>query len=166
MERMLGELILHRTAQLLERRLDRPAMRMPEHHHQTRTELRRREFHAADERGGHDVARDTNDEQIAEPLIEHDLRRHARIGAAENDRKGLLILHQLHAWRSAERRLLLAQPLDESAVSFLQTLQCFGCGDHGRKVNKGRGGRTIGPPHGSGRRAPRSASPAFAGRGR
>ena len=45
--------------------------------------------------GRDDVAGDADDEQVAEPLIEDDLGRHARVGAAEDDRERLLASSQL-----------------------------------------------------------------------
>ena len=63
---------------------------MAEHHHQARAEGLGGELDAADLGGRDDVAGDADDEQVAESLIEDQLRGHARIGAAEDDGEGLL----------------------------------------------------------------------------
>src|SRR5581483_2896869 len=64
---------------------------MSHHHDQLRTEFRRGELDAAHLRRRDDVAGDADDEEIAEALIEHELGRHARVGAAKDDREGRLI---------------------------------------------------------------------------
>jgi hypothetical protein len=43
---------------------------------------------------GDDVARDTNHEQVAQILIEHDFGRYPRIGATQNDGEGRLRIGQ------------------------------------------------------------------------
>ena len=49
---------------------------------------------AADLRRGDDVARDPDDEEIAKALVEDDLGRDARVGAAEHDGERLLPIGQ------------------------------------------------------------------------
>ena len=83
-------LALRRLPELLQGGEDRAALGMAEHHHQPRAEARRRELDAADLRRGHDVAGHADDEQVAEALVEHDLRRHARVRAAKHDGERLL----------------------------------------------------------------------------
>jgi hypothetical protein len=41
-------------------------------------------------RGSDDIAGNTNNKQVPQALIKHDLRRNARIRAPEDDREGLL----------------------------------------------------------------------------
>ena len=81
---------------------------MAEHDDEPRVELLGRELDAADLRRRDDVAGDADDEQVAEPLIEDDLGRHARVGAAEHDRERLLPLGELVAPRGADLRAALA----------------------------------------------------------
>jgi hypothetical protein len=50
---------------------------MTQHHDQLGVETFRRELDAADLRRRHDVPRHPNDEQIAQSLVENDLRRNA-----------------------------------------------------------------------------------------
>ena len=70
----------------LDRRIDRAAAGVAHDHHQARAEALGRELDAADLRRRDDVARDADDEQIAQALVEDDLGGRARIGAAEHDR--------------------------------------------------------------------------------
>ena len=63
-----------------------PHCECPEHDDEARAEALGRELDAADLRRCDDVARDADDEQVAESLVEHDLDGHARVGAAEDDR--------------------------------------------------------------------------------
>src|SRR5262249_51790545 len=70
-----------------ESRLDRAAVRMPHHHDEPRAKLRDGELNGADARRSDHVAGDPNDEQIPEPLIEHELGRSARVRAPENGRE-------------------------------------------------------------------------------
>ena len=83
------------AAQLLEGGHDRPALGVAEHHHQPRAEPRRGELDAADLRRRDDVSGHADHEQIAQALVEHDLRGHARVGAPEDDRERLLGVRQL-----------------------------------------------------------------------
>src|SRR5690606_27926547 len=85
----------HRGAlQLIERRFDRATARVAEHNDQLRSELLSRKLDAADLRRRHNVAGYTNHEQVAKALVEHELHRHARIGATEHDRNRTLALEQ------------------------------------------------------------------------
>ena len=69
----------------------------------------------------HDVARDAHDEEFARPLVEHELRRHARIGAAQDLRERIL---PLHAGGAARREVTLVQRVGRVArVAFHQPLQ-------------------------------------------
>jgi hypothetical protein len=66
------------------------APRMAYDHDQANAVAGGGKFDAADERRRHDIARNADDEQVAEALIEDDLSRDAGIGATEDDRKRLL----------------------------------------------------------------------------
>ncbi len=68
---------------------------MAEDDHQSRTELARGEFNAANLRGRHDVAGDSNNEQVAESLVENDLRGNTRVRTAEDDREWFLAIHEV-----------------------------------------------------------------------
>jgi hypothetical protein len=82
------------------------------------------ELDAADLRWRNDITGDANDEQIAEALIEHDLGRHSRVGAAEHDRKRLLPLGELVAPRGADTRTSLAIG-HEAPIAVAQQLERF-----------------------------------------
>ena len=73
---------------------------------------------AADLRGRDDVARDANHEQITETLIEHDLDRHSRVGAAEDGGEGSLAGGELDAARM--ERFGVAKIGHETAVPVSQ----------------------------------------------
>ena len=115
-ERRLRDWSSRRPLQLFERGQDRAALRVPEHDDQPRAEPRGGELDAADLRRRDDVAGDADDEQIAEPLIEDDLGRHARVGAAEDDRERLLPASARRGARGGDRG---AAPIvgDEAAVA-------------------------------------------------
>ena len=78
-----------------ERRLHRAAAFVSEHHEQLRLEVRARVLEAAPDFRRHNVARHTNDEQVAEFRIENQLRRHPRVAAAEDGRKRALALDEI-----------------------------------------------------------------------
>jgi hypothetical protein len=63
-----------RPAQVFERGGQRAAAGVAENDDEARVESRRRELDAADLRGRDDVARDTDHEEVAEALVEDDLR--------------------------------------------------------------------------------------------
>lgn len=63
---------------------------MPHHHDQRRIVHTDGKFHAADLRRCNDVAGHTDYKKLTQSLIEHDLRRYARIRTTENDRERML----------------------------------------------------------------------------
>ena len=119
-----------RARQLLEGRMDRAAAGVTEHHHQARAEALGGELDAAHLRGGDDVARHADHEQVAQPLVEHDLRRHPRIGAAEDDRERRLLQRQRAAPLGGVAAI--TRPVGrEALVAFLQCLESLARRDHG-----------------------------------
>jgi hypothetical protein len=122
----IARLVFCWPPKLLERRQNRSTLGMAEHDDQPRSETRRSEFDAADLRRSYDVASNTNDEEVAESLIEHDLGRNARIGASEDDRNWLLTLGQLDATGLAQKNMRLARIRGEPEVSLSQPAECFG----------------------------------------
>ena len=98
---------------------------MAEDHHQPRVVARGGEFHAADLRGSHDIAGDPDDEEVAQALIEHDLRRHPRIGAPQDDCEGLLLGHERGAARLAQEDVGPAHLRGEPEISLPQPGECF-----------------------------------------
>src|SRR5688572_8232086 len=63
----------------------RPALLVSEHHHQRRTQVLDSVLDAGDDGSVGHVAGHPDGEQIAEALVEDELWRHPRIGAAKND---------------------------------------------------------------------------------
>jgi hypothetical protein len=100
---------------------------VPEHDDESRAESLGGVLDAPDQRWSDDVPGDADDEQIAEPLIEDDLRRNARVGAAENDRVRLLLLRELGAALLAEEGFEAADVGGEAGVAGLEALQGFEC---------------------------------------
>src|SRR5215469_250070 len=103
---------------------------MAEYHDEARAEGRSRELDTADLRGRDDVAGHADDEQVAESLVEDDLRRHARIRAAEHDRERLLC-GRSGKLPAADARVAPLEPglalepklADETPVAFAQRRQ-------------------------------------------
>ena len=77
--------------------LDGGAVGMAEHDDQPRAVAFGGEFNAAHLRGRHDVAGHADDKEIAEAVVEYNLHRQARIGAAEHNGKGFVALHHFAA---------------------------------------------------------------------
>ena len=126
-ERRLRDCSSRRPPQLLERGEDRAALRVAEHDDQPRAEALGGELDAADLRRRDDVAGDADDEQVAQALVEDDLGRHARVGAAEDDRERLLPGGEpRRAWLATRPA---AHVRDEAAVALAQSLERVAGGD-------------------------------------
>ena len=97
---------------------------MSEHHDQPRTEAGGGELDAADLRRSDDVAGDADDEQIAEPLIEDDFRRHPRVRATEDDRERLLRRGEPVVMDMAGPPAAVPHVVDEPAVTLAETFEC------------------------------------------
>ena len=110
--------------QVFERRQDRAALRVSEHHDQPRTEAGGGELDAADLRRSDDVAGDADDEQIAEPLIEDDFGRHAGVRATEDDRERLLRRGEPVVMDMAGPPAAVPHVVDEPAVTLAETVEC------------------------------------------
>src|SRR5438093_6315763 len=119
----IGRFVYLRLAQLVERSGDRPTLCMPQHDREPGLEALGGELDTADLRGRHDIARDANDEEVAEALSKDQLGGDAGVGAAEHDSEGLL--PRAGAIRGA------GNALDEAAISLAQARECFLRGDHG-----------------------------------
>src|SRR5687768_6593656 len=107
---------------------------MPQSHHQRRAEPGGRELDAADLRRSDDVSGNPDDEQVAQALVEDDLRGHARVGASENDGERLLARRQLGAPRLAYERVPAPDVGHEATVACWQAFECFWRGDHRRFI--------------------------------
>ena len=103
---------------------------MAEHDDEPRPVPLGRELDAADLRRRDDIAGDADDEQIAEPLVEHDFRRHARVGTAKDDGERFLARGDLCAARFARQRIVAADVGDETTVAVSKALQGFGRWNH------------------------------------
>jgi hypothetical protein len=88
------------------------------------------ELDAADLRRGDDVAGDADDEEVAEPLVEDELGRHARVGAAEDDGERLLAGGELAPARLAGEGVEAADVGGEAAVALAQAFERLARGDH------------------------------------
>src|SRR5579872_6978532 len=96
---------------------------MPEYDDEPRAEARGRKLDAADLGWRDDVARDADDEQAAESLIEHDLRGNARIGATEHDREGVLCRAEPELTRHLRGIRIAADVRHEALISRTQLLE-------------------------------------------
>ena len=94
---------------------------MAKHHHQPRSESLGSKFDTADPGRRDDVAGDADHKKIAQALIENNLRWHARISAAENDRKRRLPLRQFLSPLLAGQRVSTLIG-NKSAIPLDQTL--------------------------------------------
>ena len=83
-------LLPRRLLQLVQGRGTAPHCVWPEHDDQRRAELGGGKLDAADLRRGDDVARNADDKQVAEALVEDDLGRHPGVGASEDDSERFL----------------------------------------------------------------------------
>jgi hypothetical protein len=82
--------------------LDGAAARVPQHHQHAGAEHERAVLEAPEPLRRHHVSGHADHEEVAHALVEHDLRRHARVGAAQDGR---------------ERRLLRGDGGDPAAVA-------------------------------------------------
>jgi hypothetical protein len=82
-------------------------------------------LHAAHLGWSNDVAGYSNDEEIAEALIEDQLGGHSRIRAAQNDGEGLLSCDQRHAAGTARKSGGRSVTRNESTVSLPQARESF-----------------------------------------
>ena len=78
------------AAARVERGRDGPTPFVPQHHKQRRAQMGAGVLEGASHFAGDHVARHAYDEQVAEAGIEHQLRGHAGITAAEDGGEGLL----------------------------------------------------------------------------
>lgn len=86
----IPRLTFRRRQQFIDRGVDGPAISVAQHFHEACAELCSGKLDATDQRRRHDIAGDANNKQVAQALIEDDLYRDSRIGAAENNSKRLL----------------------------------------------------------------------------
>src|SRR6185503_5165253 len=77
-----------------------------------------------------DIAGDANHEQVAEPLVEDDLRLHPRVGAAEDDGERLLRRAEPAGVGVARGAAAMAHVGDEAAVAGLKAFEGSWRGDH------------------------------------
>jgi hypothetical protein len=85
-------------------RLNGAAALMPKHDEQRRLEMHTGVLQRAHDLMRDDVARHTNDEQIAKARVEDQLRWHARIAASKNGRVGMLAAGELREDFLPDRR--------------------------------------------------------------
>jgi hypothetical protein len=90
---------------------------MPKDHDESRVKTCSSELDAADLGGRDDVACDSNDEEVAQSLIEDDLRWDPRVRTSEDDRERTLGLGDLCALRRARIGFADTVAGNESLVS-------------------------------------------------
>src|SRR6267142_695674 len=119
----IGRFMALRLAQLIQRGLDRPALRMPQDHREPGLEALGGELDAAHLGRRHDVARDANDEEVTEALPKDQLGGNAGVGATEDDGEGLL--------PRARATGGTGYAFDEATISLAQAGECVLSRDHG-----------------------------------
>jgi hypothetical protein len=117
--------LIDRLLQHLERGRHRSTLGVAEDDDQPGAESRSGELHAVDLRGGDDIARDADDEQVAESLIEDQLRWDSRIGAAKDNRERLLPGCQRQPPRPVRAGVAVARFRYEPAISLAQPRERF-----------------------------------------
>jgi hypothetical protein len=99
------------------------ALRVSQHDDKPRAVTLGGEFDTADLRWRNDVAGDADDEEIAEALVEDDFRRHARIGAAQNNRERLLAGGNLYAARFTSKGIVVTDVRHKPVIAVFQALE-------------------------------------------
>ena len=126
----ITRLVLLGALQLFQCRHHRAAIGVPQDDDQPRTEMLRRELDTAHLRWRNDVARNPDDEQVAQTLIEDDLDRYPGIGASEYGGEWFLPGGQFDAPGAARRRVMASDVGDEAGVPVTQQRQRFEGGNH------------------------------------
>jgi hypothetical protein len=120
----IARLVLPRPHQLFQRGRHRPAPGVAQHHDERRPEALGGKLHAANLRGRDDIAGDADDKQVAEALVEDDLRRYPRVGTPEDDGERFLVDRQLMASRLAREPVAVLNARHEATVPLLQAFEC------------------------------------------
>ena len=128
-EPRFGDAVL-RGAQLIQRGAHGAATRVSEHDDEARAEILDSELDAADLRLRRNVPRHTNHKQVAEPRVEHDLRRHTRIGTAQDRRERRLPRHEIAAIRGGRHEAALTFAGNVAGVAVLQAHKSVCRGSH------------------------------------
>jgi hypothetical protein len=114
--------------------LDGAALRVPHHHDELRAGDVAGELEAAHDVGVHDVAGDPHREDVAEALVEDELRRRAAVDAAHDGGKGPLAVACLVGL--LQQVAVDPQVVDETCVAFLQDLEGAGGCDGGLRFER------------------------------
>ena len=102
---------------------DSPAVVVAEDEDQRNSELMHREFQRRKDGVFHHLSSGTHDKEIAEPAVEHDLGRDARIGAREDRRERCLTRGQVEASILVAIRVT-GRSARKSSVAFAQACEC------------------------------------------
>lgn len=121
----IGRPAFRRTLELFQCGFNGAAHRVTQDHDKPRAESFGRKLDTADVRWGDDVAGHTDDEQVAQALMENDFRRHPRVGAAENDGERLLTRYQFSATFLTGGLAVSANVRQEMTIPFSEALECF-----------------------------------------
>ena len=122
----VARLVFSRLLNLLQGRQNCAALGMPQYHNQPCAEPRSGKFYAADLRRRDYVSGHPNDKEVAQALVENDLRWYARVGTSEYRGKWLLRSRQSVATRLA-RQVAAGHARVEAAVALSQAFECFCC---------------------------------------
>ena len=113
----IRRLFLFRSSELLESRQNGATARVAQYDDERCAEPLRGELDAADLGRRDDVAGDADDEQVAQPLVEDNLRWDSRVRTAEDNCEWLLTCSELTTSCLSQERVDAAHPRREASVS-------------------------------------------------
>lgn len=106
--------------ELIERRYDRATIRVPEHNDKPGPKLAGGKFDAANLRRGDDVTGDTDDEEVAKTLVEHQLDWNPGVGAGENNGERRLFSTHARLVSPMSYRSCVNVTRDKAAIAITQ----------------------------------------------
>jgi hypothetical protein len=103
---------------------------MPQNHDQAGAEPHRGELGTANLRRRNDIAGNTDDKKVTEPLVEYDLDWHPRVGTTQNDRERLSVHCHLDLQRMTQVLIATPRTRGKSTVSLAKAFKRFFCIHH------------------------------------
>ncbi len=123
----IPRLVLGRPPKFFQGCLNSAALGVAQHDDEPCSEPLRGKLDATYLRRSHDVAGNTDDEQVTEALIKDDLYGHPGVGTAEYDGKRFLANGRFPSMLLIHERVGVAMVRYEASVSRSEALDCFWC---------------------------------------